>query len=169
MDSNLIGRLWKNSFSYKTISQIEKRFINSLNNSFIISKLLNDKNIYGKDGILTRSIDKAKINLNKLLKWIRNIFSNGFTESYLVNIGRIMKKDISSDIYRFLFIVLGTSLFSYGILSFTKGIYSMKRILFFIILGILPIIIGFLNIDIAIIFMESKFIKLIKKIFDYNS
>jgi hypothetical protein len=169
ISSNLMTSLWENSFIYKIFSHLGKVFIRSLNNSIIISKLLDDKRICEKDGNLIKIVDKIKINLINLFKWIKNLFSNAFMESYLVNMLKDLKFQVVSDVCRFILITFGTGLFSCGILSFTKGAYSIKRTLFFIVLGILPLIIGFLNIEVNTVFMESRFIKLIKKIFEYDS
>ena len=169
MSSSLMANLWQNSFIHKILSKIGKSLVNSLNKSFIVSKLLNDKNIYGQNGNLKDIIGKAKAILYKLFNAIRNLFSKSIAESYLLSGIRDINSAIASDVYRFLFILFGTGLFSYGVLSLAKGIYSMKRILFFMVLGILPLIIGFLNVETKAIFAESKFVGLIKKIFDYNS
>jgi hypothetical protein len=169
ISSSFMANLWQNSFAHKILSKVGRSLIKGLNNSFFIFKLLNDEKIYGSDGNLANVVGKTKLKFYKLFKAIKNLFSKAFTESYLVSGIREISLEINSDSYRFLFIVSGTALFSYGVISLMKGIYSMKRVLFFMALGILPLILGFLNVEIDTIFMESKFVKLIKKIFDYNS
>ncbi|GFN34314.1 hypothetical protein [Tepidimicrobium xylanilyticum] len=166
---NLLIDLWKDSFICRILSIIKKVFINSLNNSFIISTLLKDGNIYGKNGLLLKTVERLHGGIIKLLKWIRGIFYKSISNSLLINLVNSVMGTIASDIYRFMFTAIGTSICTFGVLSFIKGVYSIKRTLFIIVLGILPFVFGWLNIEMDLVFKDSKFIRIIKKIFDYNS
>lgn len=169
MGSNILENLWKGSYTYKVLSKLGGAFVKSLNNRMIISKLLRDEKIYGEDGLLGKISEKIDTNIIKIFRRIRDTLSNAISESFLISLFRNTGEAIISDIYRFILIVLGTGLSSYGLLSLIKGVYSVKKTFFIFVLGILPLIIGFLNIRMDKVFAESRFMDLVRKIFDYNS
>lgn len=169
MGSNLLMNLWKNSFIYKVLKTIKKAFIESLNNSFIISMFLRDENIYGKPGLLIRVVEGIHKVILKLLRWVREILYNSISNSLLIGLAKSTKRTILSDIYRFMLITIGTSFVVFGILSFAKGLYTTKRTLFITAIGGLPLILGWVNVEMEKVFKDSRFVRMIKSIFDYNS
>ncbi|NLW21712.1 MAG: hypothetical protein GXY88_00410 [Tissierellia bacterium] len=165
MVSNLLNNIWTNSFTYKILRVIKKACINGLNNSLIISTLLRDENIYGRSGLLIGLVER----LLKFINWIRGLLCKPISNSLLINLAKYTVTTIFSDIYRFIFTSIGTGIMVFGILSFVQGIYSIKRTLFIVLMGILPFILGWLNVDMDKLVKNSKFARIIMEIFDYDS
>ena len=105
----------------------------------------------------------------KLLRWVREILYNSISNSLLIGLAKSTKRTILSDIYRFMLITIGTSFVVFGILSFAKGLYTTKRTLFITAIGGLPLILGWVNVEMEKVFKDSRFVRMIKSIFDYNS
>lgn len=169
MGSKVITDLWKDSFTYKVINIVKKKFIKGLKDSFIVSTFLKDNNIYGKAGLLVRFEEKLFKLVTKALKNIRHALYRPICDSVLVNLAISTGKIILSDIYRFWLTTIGTSILVFGVLSTVKRVYSAKEMILFVIIGGLLLILGRLDVELDRIFSDSKFIRAIKKIFDYNS
>lgn len=169
MSTKLLINFWKDSFTYEVLLAIKRKFMKGFNDSLILSSFLKDENIYGKDGLLVIFEKRFHGIVAEGLKKVRNIIYNPVCDSVLINLAISTGKVILSDIYRFWITNIGTSILTFGILSIVKGIYSIKDMIPFITLGGLLLIFGRLDIELERIFNDSKFIRTIKKILDYNS
>lgn len=166
---NNIQIKWKDSFFASLSNKLGRFLINSLENSFIVSKLLQYKPRLYSESFLNKLIQNIIEIIRKVLLYINKIFAKPIRESMTYGISNYLFSIIKANPFQLLCISLGTASLTYGSLSFAAGKIGMLKLAIFLLTSFILGFLGFANIDVKVLLSESKFMTILRNFFDYYS
>lgn len=157
----------KNSFFYNTYVILGQHLISGLNNSLIVSNLLNNSSIDGIDGFLKSVFLKTKKTLLKTTTSINKIFHKSLSDSYIIKLFSKTIEITKSNLIDFILATTGSLFVFYSLINLFRRMLTIK-IGFIFIIGCLILILAYLDVDKNNILDESKIIGQIRNFFDYE-
>lgn len=165
----VILNIYHHSYFANLILRIGKFIKKSLNNSVIISKLLEYNKNFGYNSLVDKLIKLLYKGVLNIFNSIRTLLNRPINNSCLGQMINKTRNICANSLLKVAFVGVGTCILTFMALSLIFGSINSTKILFGLLLSFIFLALGLVKLDLLNIMNNSCLIKILRNFFDYNS